>query len=77
VQIADNPGRTEPGSGEINFESLFRLLHRLQYSGLVELEHGWLRPGIVSERNGLALLREFDAAAIHPFGARAGGDDES
>ncbi|MDM0050532.1 TIM barrel protein [Variovorax sp. J22R115] len=75
VQFADNPGRTEPGSGEINFESVLRLLHRLQYRGLVELEHGWLRPGTVSERNGLTLLRELDAAATRPFGATAG--DES
>jgi hydroxypyruvate isomerase len=63
VQLADNPGRLEPGSGEINFESVLRLLMRRGYSGLVELEHGWQVPGPVSERRGLETLRRLDAAA--------------
>jgi len=63
VQLADNPGRLEPGSGEINFESLLRFLARRGYRGLVELEHGWQEPGLESERRGLATLRRLDAAA--------------
>jgi hydroxypyruvate isomerase len=63
VQLADNPGRLEPGSGEINFENLLRLLRRRGYTGLVELEHGWLQPGVESERRGLETLRRLDAAA--------------
>ncbi len=63
VQLADNPGRLEPGSGEINFESVLRFLARRGYRGLVELEHGWQEPGLDSERRGLATLRRLDAAA--------------
>jgi hydroxypyruvate isomerase len=63
VQLADNPGRLEPGSGEINFESVLRFLALRGYRGLVELEHGWQEPGLESERRGLATLRRLDAAA--------------
>jgi hydroxypyruvate isomerase len=63
VQLADNPGRLEPGSGEINFESVLRLLVRLGYQGLVELEYTWQQPGAQSERRGLEKLRQLDLAA--------------
>ncbi len=39
VQIADNPGRHEPGSGEINFPYLFNLLDELGYSAWVGCEY--------------------------------------
>jgi hydroxypyruvate isomerase len=29
IQIADNPGRHEPGAGEINFPFLFALIDRI------------------------------------------------
>lgn len=63
VQVADVPGRTEPGQGEINFESFFAELMKLGYRGLVELEHLWEKPGIESEAQGLARLRTLDSAA--------------
>jgi hydroxypyruvate isomerase len=63
VQLADNPGRLEPGTGEINFESVLRFLMQRNYRGLVELEYGWQVPGAESERRGLANLRRLDAAA--------------
>jgi len=66
VQIADNPGRLEPGTGEINFASLLQFLARRGYRGLVELEHGWREPGSESERRGLEALRRLDAAASLP-----------
>ncbi|MDR3472136.1 MAG: hydroxypyruvate isomerase family protein [Devosia sp.] len=53
VQIADNPGRNEPGTGEINYGFIFAELERLGYSGWVGAEYkpktgtsdglGWLR----------------------------------
>jgi hydroxypyruvate isomerase len=53
VQIADNPGRHEPGSGEINSPFLFGHLDRLGYEGWIGCEYapaidtaaslGWLR----------------------------------
>ncbi len=39
VQIADNPGRHEPGSGEINFPFLFGHLDRIGYEGWVGCEY--------------------------------------
>jgi hydroxypyruvate isomerase len=40
VQIGDNPGRLEPGTGEINYPFLFGELRRLGYSGYVDTEMG-------------------------------------
>ncbi len=53
IQLADNPGRHEPGSGEINFPFLLRHIDRLGYAGWVGCEYrpsgrsedsfGWLQ----------------------------------
>lgn len=66
IQLADNPGRLEPGSGEINFESILRVLLDRGYTGLVELEYGWRDPGKSSEMRGLETLQRLDAAARLP-----------
>ncbi|XVJ70954.1 MAG: hydroxypyruvate isomerase [Rhizobacter sp.] len=39
IQVADNPGRHEPGSGEINFSYLFAQLDRIGYPGWVGCEY--------------------------------------
>jgi hydroxypyruvate isomerase len=39
VQLADNPGRHEPGSGEINYAFLFAHLDRMGYRGWVGCEY--------------------------------------
>lgn len=39
IQISDNPGRHEPGSGEINFAFLFRHLQRIGYQGWIGCEY--------------------------------------
>lgn len=39
IQLADNPGRNEPGTGEINYPYLFAHLDRLGYSGWVGCEY--------------------------------------
>ena len=39
VQLADNPGRNEPGSGEINYPFLFAHLDRIGYAGWVGCEY--------------------------------------
>lgn len=54
VQIADNPGRHEPGTGEINFPFLFDVLNGIGYTGWVGCEYrpmgdtvaglGWMKP---------------------------------
>ncbi len=54
VQLADNPGRNEPGTGEINYPWLLARLDALGYEGWVGCEYkpagdtaaglGWARP---------------------------------
>jgi hydroxypyruvate isomerase len=39
IQLADNPGRNEPGTGEINYPFLFRHLDTLGYRGWVGCEY--------------------------------------
>ena len=39
VQLADNPGRHEPGTGEINYPFLFAHLDRIGYRGWVGCEY--------------------------------------
>ncbi|HVW91051.1 MAG TPA: 2-oxo-tetronate isomerase [Devosia sp.] len=53
VQIADNPGRNEPGTGEINYPFIFAALEKAGYDGWVGAEYrpaggtsqglGWLK----------------------------------
>lgn len=38
IQVADNPGRCEPGTGEINYAAVARALSKLGYSGPVGME---------------------------------------
>lgn len=38
IQVADVPGRCEPGTGEINYPSVAAALNRLGYHGVVALE---------------------------------------
>lgn len=54
VQVADTPGRNEPGTGEINYPFVFAELDRLGYGGWVGCEYkprastssglGWMKP---------------------------------
>ncbi|OUD08375.1 hydroxypyruvate isomerase [Marivivens niveibacter] len=38
IQVADNPGRCEPGTGEINYAGVARALHKMGYTGPVAME---------------------------------------
>lgn len=39
IQLADNPGRNEPGTGEINYPFLFGHLERIGYTGWIGCEY--------------------------------------
>jgi len=43
IQIADNPGRNEPGTGEINYPNIFRFLDKRGYDGWIGCEYKPLR----------------------------------
>jgi hydroxypyruvate isomerase len=49
IQIADCPGRCEPGTGEINFENVLRHIRIKGWNGLIELEHAVSKPGRAGE----------------------------
>jgi hydroxypyruvate isomerase len=46
IQLADNPGRHEPGTGEINFTNLFRFIDEAGYTGWIGCEY---KPAGVTE----------------------------
>jgi hydroxypyruvate isomerase len=39
IQVADNPGRNQPGTGEINYPFVLNALDRMGYDGYVGLEY--------------------------------------
>jgi len=39
IQLADNPGRNEPGTGEINYQWLFRHIDKTGYEGWIGCEY--------------------------------------
>lgn len=39
IQIADVPGRHQPGTGDVDFEKLFSLLEQLNYQGWTSMEY--------------------------------------
>lgn len=61
VQLADSPGRKEPGTGEMDFRELFAALDRFQYRGVLGLEHGNLLPGRRGERAVIDAYAALDA----------------
>lgn len=58
IQLADNPGRHEPGTGEINFRFLLRELDRLGYAGHVGCEYHPADPGPGGTDAGLGWVRD-------------------
>jgi hydroxypyruvate isomerase len=50
IQVGDNPGRREPGTGEINYRNVFRHIHSKGFTGVVGMEHGNSRQGREGER---------------------------
>ena len=49
-QVGDNPGRNEPGTGEINYRNVFRHIHGKGFRGIVGMEHGNSTRGRDGER---------------------------
>lgn len=56
IQIGDNPGRKEPGTGEINFSNVFKYIHDKGFKGVMGMEHG----NAISGKEGeLALIEAY------------------
>ena len=55
IQLADNPGRNEPGTGEINWPFLFRHLDALGWKGFIGCEY---KPRTTTQE-GLGWIRQY------------------
>jgi hydroxypyruvate isomerase len=58
-QIGDNPGRKEPGTGEMNYKNIFKHIHKKGFKGIMGMEHGNAAPGKEGE---LALIKAYREA---------------
>lgn len=56
LQIGDNPGRNEPGTGEMNYKNIFKHIYSKGYKGVLGMEHGNVKPGKEGE---LALIKAY------------------
>ena len=59
IQVADVPGRHEPGTGEINYKFLFQHLDKIGYQGWVGCEY---KP-LAKTEDGLGWLAPYEHAA--------------
>ncbi len=59
-QIGDNPGRKEPGTGEMNYKNIFKHIYNKGYKGVLGMEHGNAKPGKEGEMELIKAYREAD-----------------
>jgi hydroxypyruvate isomerase len=58
-QCGDNPGRKEPGTGEINYRNVFKHIHGKGFEGVMGMEHGKSKGGAEGDQ---ALIDAYVAA---------------
>ena len=55
-QIGDNPGRKEPGTGEMNYKNIFKHIYEKGYKGILGMEHG---NSIAGKEGEVALIKAY------------------
>ncbi|HCW06083.1 MAG TPA: xylose isomerase, partial [Cytophagales bacterium] len=60
LQIGDNPGRNEPGTGEMNYKNIFKHIYDKGYKGVLGMEHGKSKEGKEGEVALIKAYREAD-----------------
>ena len=55
-QIGDNPGRKEPGTGEMNYKNIFKHISEKGYKGILGMEHG---NSIAGKEGEMALIKAY------------------
>lgn len=60
-QIGDNPGRKEPGTGEMNYKNIFKHIYNKGFKGILGMEHGNAQPGKEGEMALIKAYREADS----------------
>jgi hydroxypyruvate isomerase len=59
--VGDNPGRQEPGTGEINYKNVFKHIRAKGYTGVLCMEHGNSKgSGKEAEKSLIAAYRAAD-----------------
>jgi hydroxypyruvate isomerase len=56
LQIGDNPGRNEPGTGEMNYKNIFKHIYEKGYQGILGMEHG---NSIAGKEGEMALIKAY------------------
>jgi hydroxypyruvate isomerase len=60
-QIGDNPGRNEPGTGEMNYKNIFKHISGKGYNGILGMEHGNATKGPEGEMALIKAYRDADS----------------
>lgn len=60
----DNPGRREPGTGEINYLNVFKHIYEKGYDGVICMEHGRSISGIEGEKALIEAYRKVDSFEV-------------
>jgi hydroxypyruvate isomerase len=60
IQIGDNPGRKEPGTGEVNYQNVFKHIKNKGFQGVLGMEHGNFHPGKEGELKLIEAYRKAD-----------------
>ena len=59
-QIGDNPGRNEPGTGEINYANVFKYIRERGFNGILGMEHHNSMKGKKGEQAVIDAYRKVD-----------------
>jgi hydroxypyruvate isomerase len=59
-QTGDNPGRAEPTTGEMNYQNIFKHIHKKGFTGVIGMEHGNSKRGKEGERAVIDAYRYCD-----------------
>jgi hydroxypyruvate isomerase len=62
--VGDNPGRNEPGTGEINFKNVFKYIYSKNYQGTICMEHGMSNRTKEGEAAVIQAYRDADSFAV-------------
>lgn len=60
-QIGDNPGRKEPGTGEMNYQNIFKHIYNKGFKGILGMEHGNFKAGKEGEIELVKAYRNADS----------------
>jgi hydroxypyruvate isomerase len=67
LQFGDNPGRKEPGTGEINYANVVRWLRTRKFDGVIGMEHGNAKPGLAGEAALIEAYSRIDTGLKSPL----------